>query len=286
MMISNLPSEMVVEIISRVPMKSVGEVRSTCKKWNSFFQDLSHEKYFLMFGESSKLELNRVNLQKINDNHFDLSINRQGYDKSCGSHKILKFFDHELEIYDLSSNSNSWSVPDATLGLDIEVCWKKPGVSVKGDTYWYARDKISREGFLIGFDFTRESFGPRLPLPFNYSFESDVPISAVGEDQLAVLMMLHESHVMEIWVTNKIEPDEVSWSKFLKVDMKPLACVTKVESFFIDEEKKVVVVFGEDGLHDCNNSAHIIGANGYFRSVDLGEYEEFACSYVPNSVHI
>ena len=52
---------------------------------------------------------------------------------------------------------------------------------------------------------------------------------------------------MEIWVTTKIEPHTVSWSKlyFLAVNnMIPLIG----GSFFIDEEKKLAVVFALDIL--------------------------------------
>ncbi|CDY64634.1 BnaCnng44480D [Brassica napus] len=41
-MISNLPNDMVVAIMSRVPLKSLREVRLTCKKWN----DLSKTQSF------------------------------------------------------------------------------------------------------------------------------------------------------------------------------------------------------------------------------------------------
>jgi len=55
---------------------------------------------------------------------------------------------------------------------------------------------------------------------------------------------------MEIWVTTKIEPNTVSWSSkfFLSVDMRELTGRYSMfsfsdASFFIDEEKKVAVVF-------------------------------------------
>ncbi|KAF2538244.1 hypothetical protein F2Q68_00020543 [Brassica cretica] len=55
---------------------------------------------------------------------------------------------------------------------------------------------------------------------------------------------------MEIWITTKIEYDDVSWSKFLEVEMTPLNGFdydfdTETESFFIDEDKKFAVVGGE-----------------------------------------
>ncbi|CAA7013244.1 unnamed protein product [Microthlaspi erraticum] len=367
-MMSNLPNELVEEIISRVPVKSTRIVRFTCKTWNSFFQDpsftikhigyasasSSREKDLVMISKNSKVELIRINLygiDKSNDD-FALSINRKGtlisrqnslkvlciskvfhcnglllcvlrnidnrvvvwnpydgkrrwikrrecklerfalgYDKSCGSHKILKFFNNYLQIYDLISDSDSWRVLDATFDRDIEIDYGKVDVSLKGNTYWYARVKSTREGFLICFDFTRERFGQRLPLPFDDdNIECNVSLSTVREEKLAMLMLPRDTLEMEIWVTSKIEPDEVSWSKFLRVDMRPLVYVLKFKNFFIEEEKKIVVAFGEDDLGTLN-TAYIIGEKGYFKSVDLRKSVDikvrpFLCSYVPSFAQI
>ncbi|KAL0733009.1 hypothetical protein Bca4012_009219 [Brassica carinata] len=116
------------------------------------------------------------------------------------------------------------------------------GLSLKGNTYWFATKKRSDKSdgdrsFLVCFDFTREIFGPPLPMPFE-PFDEDT---------------------MEIWVTTKIDPENVSWNTkvFLEVDMRSLTrfdfqfLLTAV-TFFIDEEKKVAVVF------DKNNERPIV----------------------------
>ncbi|KAF3507661.1 hypothetical protein F2Q69_00008393 [Brassica cretica] len=55
---------------------------------------------------------------------------------------------------------------------------------------------------------------------------------------------------MEIWVTTKIEPEEVSWNKlFFAVNMEPFLDFQfgmSQGSFFLDQEKRVVVVFDKD----------------------------------------
>uniref|UniRef100_A0A1J3FG71 Putative F-box protein n=1 Tax=Noccaea caerulescens TaxID=107243 RepID=A0A1J3FG71_NOCCA len=74
-MMSNLPSELVEEIISRVPVNSITIVRSTCKMWDSLFKDESfvrkhvgqaaastREREFLIITGDPKLELISVNL--------------------------------------------------------------------------------------------------------------------------------------------------------------------------------------------------------------------------------
>ncbi|XP_019092636.1 PREDICTED: putative F-box protein At3g17620 [Camelina sativa] len=235
-----------------------------------------------------------------------------GYEnsKSGRSYKILRHAESkslvEYSIYEL--NSNSWrDVVDVT--CDLYIHFYARGVSLKGNTYWFGvvkyQERISVEihGFLICFDFTRERFGPRLRLPFIPYQEDTVTLSSVREEQLAVLFQRWDSLQMEIWVTVKIEPEVVLWNKvFLRVDMEPLTGfqfgVTE-GSFFIDQDKKVAVVFDKDKDKDNDevkttprrNTAYIIGEGGYFREVDLGETSEIhdcplGCSYVPNSMLI
>ncbi|XP_019096384.1 PREDICTED: F-box/kelch-repeat protein At3g16740-like [Camelina sativa] len=118
--------------------------------------------------------------------------------------------------------------------------------------------------FLLCFDFTRERFGPPLDLPFHYRQEDSVPLSSVREKQLAVLCQRYDTLEMEIWISNKIEPEAASWSKlFVAVNLKTrLTFPFEHGSFFVDKGKKVIVVFDRDLEMHC--VAYIIGEDGYF----------------------
>ncbi|KAF3594140.1 hypothetical protein DY000_02025021 [Brassica cretica] len=226
----------------------------------------------------------RTNFHKCNRYAF-------GYDKNR-NHKILRYFDDYdiinkklsfmVEIYDL--RSHSWRVLDVTSDWTIE--YGAHGASLKRNTYFLAEGEVPPrdddgtivvEDFLICFDFTNERFGSLLPLPFHYSFQEAVTLSCVGEEQLAVLYQYqgrYTRRTFEFWMTTKIEPDAVSWSKFLKVDMTPHLCyLSKVVSFFIDEEEKVAVVFnGDEGTVTYGyHSAFIVGDDAYFKCVNLGK---------------
>ncbi|CAA7015593.1 unnamed protein product [Microthlaspi erraticum] len=214
----------------------------------------------------------------------------------------------EYEIYDCNSNSRR----TFHVTSDWEIAFYARGVSLKGNNYWFAQRKYhgvyDLADFLICFDFTRERFGPRLPLPFHSRIEDIVTLSSAriedivtlssaGEEQLAVLFQPYNRLHMEIWVTTKIEPEVALWSKvFLSAAMKP---VTDLQfgltrgSFIIDQEMKVAVVFDKDKHvnNPTRNVAYIIGEDGYNREVDLGKstdkYESsLGCSYVPSSVQI
>ncbi|KAG7569044.1 F-box-like domain superfamily [Arabidopsis thaliana x Arabidopsis arenosa] len=214
-----------------------------------------------------------------------------GYDKNK-SHKILRFsYSCSQNVHEIIEfKSNSWRVLDVT--PDSYIGYYECGVSLKGNMYWKATYKNlgGVPDFLLCFDFTKESFGPHLPLPFETNYDV-VTLSPFGEEQLAVLFQPYNKKGMEIWVTTKIEPSAVSWIKFLAVvDMRP---VLYDGSFLIDEEKRAVVVFDRDeNLTNLTRyKAYIIGENGYFKEVDLRKVTETkgfwaACSYVPSSVFV
>ncbi|WZZ43439.1 hypothetical protein YC2023_039698 [Brassica napus] len=227
-----------------------------------------------------------------------------GYEKSSSrKHKVLRFITVtdfvECKIYDLSSDS--WRFLDPPGGW--RVGHYDRGLSLKGNTYWFANKKRSDKSdgdrsFLVCFDFTRERFGPPLPLPFEPFDEDTVSLSSVREEQLAVLFQRWDSLELEIWVTTKIEPESVTWNTkvFLQVNMSlqfQFQFLLTAASFFIDEEKKVAVVFDKNKERSLvnRNVAYIIGVDESLREADLGDSNDkncypLACSYVPNGSHL
>lgn len=97
-------------------------------------------------------------------------------------------------------------------------------------------------------------------------------LSTVREENLAALYFDSSPSVtLEIWVRNKIEHDAVSWTKLFKVDQAPMFGLN-ADMFFVDEENKVAVVIANSRSHSCKQpTACIIGENGYFRSLNIGE---------------
>ncbi|XP_020866107.1 putative F-box protein At1g32140 [Arabidopsis lyrata subsp. lyrata] len=223
-----------------------------------------------------------------------------GYDNNK-NHKILRFFDRKgyYEIYDLKSNS--WSLSNVIPNWQIYCCERY--TSLKGNTYFISAKKNGGAGydFILCFDFTTERFGQILPLPFKHYIWT---LSCVKEEKLAVAVLCWENtYVIEIWMTIKIDPNAASWSKFLRVDRKPpiglgFVFANRDDSFFIDEEKKVAVVFSSDEVE--TSTAYIIRDNKYLKTVDLEKAANFqeslycflplvcSCSsyYVPSLVQI
>ncbi|KAF3550456.1 hypothetical protein DY000_02004025 [Brassica cretica] len=152
------------------------------------------------------------------------------------------------------------------------------------------------------FDFTRETFGPPLSLPRVAYFQDTVSLSSVREDQLVVLFQTWDILTFEIWISTKIgdDPNAVSWNNkfFLSANIKQLIHpqwqFPASASFFIDEEKKVAVIFDKDPdiRNPTREVAYIIGVDGSLKeAADVRECADrycdaFLCSYVPSLVQL
>ncbi|XP_024015010.1 putative F-box protein At5g51000 [Eutrema salsugineum] len=170
--ISDIPRDLIEEILSRVSITSIRAVRSTCKRWDALSKDHSFTKKhcglaakeFMMGIMTYDIRdcLTNVNLHGIynhKDGLFDSSIKQLDYHHRC--------------------------------------------VTLKGNTYFvaFARGEVDLGYFLVCFDFTRERFGPRLRLPFHSCGPDSVIISTVREEQLGVLFKKAAVYMIEIWVT-------------------------------------------------------------------------------------
>ncbi|OAP10732.1 hypothetical protein AXX17_AT2G13650 [Arabidopsis thaliana] len=98
------------------------------------------------------------------------------------------------------------------------------------------------------------------------------------------------SSAIEIWITTKIELNVVLWMPFLKVYIEPLTGLDfqfyeEPCGFFIDEEKKVFVVFELDESQAYKN-AYIIGENICLKKLDLGEVRTFSSPIVCSSCYV
>ncbi|CDY69763.1 BnaCnng65220D [Brassica napus] len=245
--ISDLSWDLVEEILSRVPIISLGAVRSTCKRWNR------------------------------------LSKNRLLCKAEARRHQFLRFMVKNYKL--CSMRFDLHGILDGEEFVDP---------SIKEITVVDSLNHVKR-------------FGPPLPLPVEHYVDDTGTLSSLRDEKLAVLYQPTSMSDVQIWVTTKIEPSAVSWVPFLKIDVEPFTGFGfqfhhDGASFFIDEEKKVAVVFQIDESEmTCYDTAYLIGENGYFEKVGLGEAEKpqwsannvgeycplvCSCSFVPSLVHI
>ncbi|CAA7062659.1 unnamed protein product [Microthlaspi erraticum] len=245
---------------------------------------------------------------------YRLDKHALGYNKN-GNHKILSLVDDydskngsstsgvHIDVYDFSTDS--WRFLDVDPSWDLGWCYN--GVSLKGNTYFFGQQITDIVHYVVCFNFETESFGPRLPLPFQPPCPClDIkPLSWVRDEKLAALYYHCETtDIIEIWISTEVEPNAVSWSSFFTLDLSlinglPDGFPNYFEtSFLIDEEKKVAVLFGSERYGRSRKfryqMAYVVGGDGYFKSVNTGIVSsrwvtsgKLVCSsYVPSLVHV
>ncbi|EFH38738.1 hypothetical protein ARALYDRAFT_920662 [Arabidopsis lyrata subsp. lyrata] len=181
---------------------------------------------------------------------FVLGYYYQDKNKSCSkSYKVLCLspFGNDTEIYEL--NSDSWrTIPD---GPGYYISDSGHMVSLKGNTYWFARE-IAKPHLgisLLGFDFqTEKSSSFCLPLPYQGPLYEILSLSVVREEKLSVFIQPVYTSKTEIWVTSKIDntttKGAVSWTKVLSLEKKRKITDLQIKDpdlQITDQEKKIVL---------------------------------------------
>ncbi|KAG7631581.1 F-box domain [Arabidopsis suecica] len=295
--ISDLPRDLAEEVLSRVPVTYLRAIRFTCKKWNTLTKRRSFTKkligqekaeakvkeFHAIMTLNSRLHLMSVNLDGIHkDENVESSIKQKG-----------KLISLTVADPDRIVISQVYHCDGLLLCITNEinsrlVVWNP----YSGQTRWIEPRTSYREWDIYALGYEKK-FGSRLPLPFRPCVDDTITLSSVREEKLAVLYQRWDITWTGIWISNKIEPNAVSWSKlfFPMGRIRPLEAASG--TFFVDEENKLVVLFdkGESILNPTRNTAYIVGEDGYIKPVDLGESVHkycfpLACSYVPSSVQI
>ncbi|XP_024009293.1 F-box protein At1g59680 [Eutrema salsugineum] len=274
--ISDLSGDLVGEILTRVPLPSLSAVRSTCKSWNALSKTQ-------IFGKAARKQF--LGFMVMNFKVCSMRLDLQGYFFDL-SIKPLHIF-NQVEIaevfhcYGLLLCVTNEEITRLVVWnpYSSETRWIQPVKSFcRDDMFTFGYDnnnrnhKILRLNAYIAEIYDSEKFGPHLDLP---SESCSHVLSCVRDEKLASL--LETSEKLEFWITTKIDTNLVSWNKFLSVDKRPLTRFLDgfmTRTFLIDEEKKVVVVSGfrSTRTNTCPyQTAHIIGENGYFKCVNIGE---------------
>ncbi|KAL0652410.1 hypothetical protein Bca4012_095101 [Brassica carinata] len=277
---SDLPQDLVDEILSRVPATSLKRLRSTCKRWNALFKDrVFTEKHFhkapkqslvfaLKYKEPYALE---------ESNAFLVSVSLDAPSPSIEIKVALSLMDPASSLVQKKLlSSDSWRVLD-----DVTLDWsfEPTCVSLEGNSYWYSSDR--KDAFLISFDFRRERLR-HLCLP-TFQSHGRICLSVVREEKLSVLHKCYNTSKMEVWVTSKIDTEAALWTGSFTVDLHN--DFDKVPfRFLIDEEKKVVVC--------CNVAVTVYSIDKYNAesssvvSSTVLSWHSLIYSYVPSLVQI
>ncbi|KAG7590486.1 F-box associated interaction domain [Arabidopsis suecica] len=233
-----------------------------------------------------------------------------GYDNvSRDGYKILRFSFRctEFEIYDFKSKL--WRGLPATCNW---YTYKRENVSMKGNMYWVSKTMGNWESelFIQSFDFSKETFKRICSFPFEDTVDYAQRISldlfafsGFGGDRLSLLYQEagDETREIQVWVTNKVTDEVVSWSKYFNVTSPDLPLFHphlynhgKVPTFFIHKTNCIMLwcdtVVQED--YACA-SFYEIGEGEIKKQVETGQpYVDrgrswsWGCVYVPSLVPV
>ncbi|KAL0896910.1 hypothetical protein Bca101_080871 [Brassica carinata] len=212
-----------------------------------------------------------------------------GYDNNNNNnlnyHKILRIFDERhpvisklvlgFELYCFTSSS--WKVLDVVT-LHWLIWCHLCGVSLKGNAYFLLRVLEVSSSVLISQQRGSDRFC--LCRRFTLTMEYILRLYLVLERSSSLYLINTGSQKETVEIS--IGPYVVSWTKFLKL-VTSLCDQPYSGSFFIDEEKKIAVFFVLEEVSGCHyQSAHVVGQDGYFKSVRIREAPYLENSSSPN----
>ncbi|KAL0671344.1 hypothetical protein Bca4012_034048 [Brassica carinata] len=267
----DLPEDLVEdEIISRLPIASLRSVRSTCRKWNT----LCKNRIFSVKKEQHQKKQFLMMDSRICLMNFDVR-------KDDGDPSI-----EQVSVLDQIQISNVFHCDGLLLCFLMDCSRLLVWNPYLGQTRWIE----PRNSFQIS-----DRLGDKGSSSTQRVFEGKGLFSCsqdhngggeecCREDQLAVMYQHWDAReTIEISVTDKIGPDVVSWTKFLKVVTGSFYVHPFSGSFLVDEEKKAAVVFVLERVDACwYQTAHVIGQDGYFKSVRIREAPDLENIFYPH----
>ncbi|XP_016676532.2 F-box/kelch-repeat protein At3g06240 [Gossypium hirsutum] len=226
---SNLSSDVIVEILMRLPVKSICRFKCVCKLWCLLIsdptfikrhlnlaiidKDIEHQRQKLILRSSStpSLELKRIPNFYIDINRsLDDRVSRPlvygfGYDHSFDDYNVVKFM-YESIVYVYSLKTDTWRRAQR---FSYRRFNSDSGVHLNGAVHWvFARGKdsslVSMPRLIVAFDFAEGMFR-ELPRPYDDA-ENVTAIGVLG----GCLCWLGEQQ--DFWVMKEYAVKE-SWTK-------------------------------------------------------------------------
>ncbi|ESQ37099.1 hypothetical protein EUTSA_v10002868mg [Eutrema salsugineum] len=288
MMISELPEELLQEILCRVSARSVKRFLSTCKRWNHLFKDkiftISHfhkssKQFMSLMLKERGVCLMHNNIRRFSPVKVTYELNLIDPNSCLDQIKIWRVFQcdglllcvtrnfarYAFGFYqDKKSNNSSFKISSCNgygerqkildITLDFKLASFHCGVSLKGKTYCIAVDEKELDKFLL--------------------YQTDLSLSVVREEKLSVFLKCNVTSKTEIWVTDKF------------TEIQAVFRVWHGGSFLFDEEKKVLVC--------CNGVEFLgklmvlnVGEENELRKLDfeVGSFWPSLFNYVPSLFH-
>ncbi|KAH0931150.1 hypothetical protein HID58_008267 [Brassica napus] len=246
--------------------------------------------------------LSQVKWIKPSSSYTGLDIYGFGYDNtSRDNYKILRFCNEigyeEVEIYEFKSQL--WRNVDYSCAY----CWHSSldqAMSMNGNMFWIAqRQKKSKtENFIQSFDFSREVFKETCCVPLQ---TRDLFLSGFGGDRLSFLSQHEQGKMIQVWVTNKVTDDVVSWSKYFNMTPQYLSILFGCGYFsfpahLIHKTNRIMLWWEEEDAKnkDIYVNVYEIGEGVVEKQVETGRhgrcdqapFRSRCCVFVPSLVPV
>ncbi|KAH0879052.1 hypothetical protein HID58_066446, partial [Brassica napus] len=315
----NLPWDLIVEILSHVPPKSLVRFRTVSKQWNTLINDkafINNNKTTSQFFLATKSKIYGIRVNpKIETRWIEPESN----------HPLIKFYgigyDYDNRYKTLASYKKYWATKTSWKTHDFSSdAWKDLhtmvmksdssthqkggsitfhttcGLSLNGTWYRIASyDKAKYLFFLINFDFSIQAFYKFCDLPCEDNHHQDtLVIGAFKGDRFSLLKQSHLTKKIQIWLTtNKIHKKggaDVEWMNFMEVSAPNLPTLVQTRSysqpsFFIDDKRLVVCSCDETG----RAWIYVVGNNNLIRKIKIDLVVDpwpLHCSFTPSLISV
>ncbi|KAK6134391.1 hypothetical protein DH2020_031880 [Rehmannia glutinosa] len=262
----------IINILHRLPVKTLLRCTSVCKSWYSLITAPEFISSHLKFAAASPFLLLRRCIRNSEGYDFDYKVVRITY-VDCVRGKP------QIELYKLSTGF--WQ-DMSYLELDHVIYNKSRQAYVNGATHWVARHLDSYD-LIVFFDMCREVFG-----------EMPLPVSLVNNDLMRSkdLVVYMESLALILWNMNGAEPCfcvwvmkeygvQESWIKHFSFDfhdfggrfLRPLWVRNKGEVITVCQDGRLIS-YDPDGGEVKDLGVHGSRSDDYRRSIHVESYVE------------
>ncbi|EFH60112.1 hypothetical protein ARALYDRAFT_319463 [Arabidopsis lyrata subsp. lyrata] len=259
--LKKLPWELIEEILSRVPPKSLVRFRTVSKQWNALFDDktfMNHHRMTFRFILATESMVYSVSIDPVIVNPW---LGHSRWIEPSLKHSGMQFegIGYDNKNYKIAASSprnkdDLWTIYDFASDVDDDDwVYVESVVSLNGTLYWVCShdETVPLCYHIRKFDFSSGLFIRFCDLPCgrNHNSSDALVLRVFRGDRFSLLKQCMVTKKIEIWVTvNKInheDGDDVVWMNFMTFSSPNLPdlvdTVTYTDPSYFIEDKRLVV---------------------------------------------
>ncbi|CAF2045076.1 BnaA09g27460D [Brassica napus] len=200
----HIPLDLTMEILSRLPVKSIVRFGCVSKLWSTLTR---HQSFINLFASRSSSGQPRLLVT------FSTCYKKYGYDPLEGKHKVLcivdKEYSEELQVLTLGAQE-SWRV--ITKGIPMHFPTGGLGRCFNGILYYEARLLGDGKNIIMSFDVKSESFSP-----IKYPEGPSHLMLDIIQGRLAMVAFCSFSNIVDLYILKDEDGHEWTHQRFLNI---------------------------------------------------------------------